>query len=200
MVSNALAASAVGLELGLSLEQIAAALSTFPGVARRSEVVGRADGVTVIDDYGHHPTEIASTLRALRRAYATEGRLIVLFQPHRYTRTRDLFAEFCHCFGDADVVILTEIYGAGEEVIPGVTGERLATAVNHREGEFVSDLEQAGERCLQRAEPGDVVVTLGAGSVGGLAARLVKQLRERECAQAVAKGGGEEREDAPLRV
>lgn len=182
MVSNALAAIAVGLELGGPLEQIAGSLQSFPGVARRSEVIGRERGVTIIDDYGHHPTEIAATLQAIRHGYVDGGRLFVLFQPHRYSRTKDLFTEFLTAFDAADEVVLSDIYPAGEEAIPGVTAEKLAQAMQHRSAMHVSALREALPSIVARAKPGDVIVTLGAGSIGALAQEVVLLLRDRRIA------------------
>jgi len=177
MISNALAACAVGIELGLGLSEVALSLQDYPGVARRSEVVARSKGVTVIDDYGHHPTEIEVTLEGLRNSYLKDGRMIVLFQPHRYSRTQELFSQFLTCFRSADELVVGEIYGAGEERIPGVTGESLARAIQHEKVQFASDLPAAAESLVARLRSGDVVVTLGAGNVSQISRQLASKLQ-----------------------
>jgi UDP-N-acetylmuramate--alanine ligase len=166
-VANSLAAVAVGLDLGIGFDAIRAGLESFTGVDRRFQVRGEAGGVLVIDDYGHHPTEIRATLEALRRR-AGARRTVVLFQPHRFTRTRALWDEFCRAFHQADVLLLTDIYPASEEPIPGTSAEGLARAIaehGHRQVSFAGDLRAAGERLAQEVREGDVVLTLGAGSV-----------------------------------
>jgi UDP-N-acetylmuramate--alanine ligase len=166
-VRNSLAALAVGLELELPFDRIQAGLGAFSGVDRRFQVRGEAAGVLVVDDYGHHPTEIRATLEALR-TLAGGRRTVVLFQPHRYTRTRFLWDEFCRCFALADVLLLTDVYAAGEEPIEGVSSHSLAAALaesGHPQAEWAGGLEQASERLAQVVREGDVVLTLGAGSV-----------------------------------
>jgi UDP-N-acetylmuramate--alanine ligase len=166
-VANSLAAVAVGLDLGVPFAAIRAALESFTGVDRRFQVRGEAGGVLVVDDYGHHPTEIRATLEALRRR-AGPRRTLVLFQPHRFTRTQALWDDFCKAFHQADVLLLTDIYPASEEPIPGVTAEALARAIaerGHRQVAWVGDLRAATERLAAEAREGDVVLTLGAGSV-----------------------------------
>jgi UDP-N-acetylmuramate--alanine ligase len=166
-VLNSLAAVAVGLDLDLAFEHVRRGLGEFTGVDRRFQVRGEAGGILVVDDYGHHPTEIRATLETLR-ARAGERRTVVLFQPHRYTRTQHLWDEFCRCFHQADVLLVTDIYAASEEPIPGVTGESLAQAIatrGHREVLYAGDLKQAASRLAKEAKDGDVVLTLGAGSV-----------------------------------
>jgi len=143
----------------------------------------------VIDDYAHHPTEIAATLSALKKGWlpyqqtqsgtAEPGRLIVLFQPHRYTRTKELFSEFLTVFADADYLFLGEIYSAGEQPIPGITGEILAKAVQHSNAAFFADLEEALPEVVKLLRPGDIVVTMGAGSVTRLAPQILHVLKER---------------------
>ena len=178
-VLNATAAIAVGVQLGVSPADIAAGLATFRGVDRRFQVKGNVGGVTVVDDYGHHPTELKATLRAARDC--GYKRVHVVFQPHRYTRTRDLMAEFAGAFGDADTIQVLEIYAASEEPIEGVTGSSLAAAIASREigkkVEFAGSVAEAVERLVAVAEPGDVVMTLGAGSVSGIAPVLVEALQ-----------------------
>ncbi len=165
-VLNALAAIAVVTDLGVGFESAAAALAGFPGADRRFQIKGERDGILVVDDYGHHPTEIRATLAAAR---AHNGRrIIVVFQPHRYTRTLHLFEEFCHAFFDADVLILTEIYPAGEEPIEGVSAEKLAEKIKqygHREVAFCHSFGEIAEALQKIARPGDLILTLGAGDV-----------------------------------
>jgi UDP-N-acetylmuramate--alanine ligase len=164
--------------VGVAFDQVAAALQEFPGAERRFERHGEPGGVLVIDDYGHHPTEIAAVLAAAR---ATLGRrLVVAFQPHRYSRTERLMAEFGPAMKDADEIVLTDIYAAGEEPIAGVTIEALADAVRRGSGrpvQVVARLDDVVPVVLKTARPGDAVITLGAGSIGTLPARLVDALK-----------------------
>ena len=169
-VTNSLAAVAVGIEFGVPFPQIRDALASFDGVERRFEIRGQCDGVVVVDDYAHHPTEIRATLDAARQAF--EGRILVAFQPHRYTRTRDVFDELARCFHDADTLIVTEIYPAGEPKIPGVEGRSLADAARewgHRSVEFVADAAEIITRLRELTREGDAVLFLGAGDIGRLA-------------------------------
>ncbi len=193
MVSNALGAIAVALELGDSLspssgesivETIRESLSTFPGVARRSEKIGTVElkgGDTIfIDDYGHHPAEISATLRALRRALpSTDSKLHVVFQPHRYSRTKELFADFLSCFEDASTVTLSEIYSAGEEPIDGISGESLSKSIQHKHVQFVKELNDAIPLISELIKPGDMVVTMGAGSVGKFSRHLLSEVSKQ---------------------
>jgi UDP-N-acetylmuramate--alanine ligase len=184
-VKNALAAVAIGLELGVPFARIAAALGEFRGAERRFERRGEVGGITVVDDYGHHPTEIAAVLDAARAG--RPGRIVVAFQPHRYTRTRDLMAEFGAALAPADEVVLTDIYAAGEDRLPGVTIEALAAAVDAarphptRVVPALGDLPAAVADIARR---GDLVITLGAGSIGGLADLLLTELRRRHPGEA----------------
>ena len=175
-VQNALAAVAVGLEVGVPFERIAEALAGFRGAERRYQVRGCAAGVTIVDDYGHHPTEIAAVLRAARAGQP--ARLVAVFQPHRFTRTRDLLADFGPALALADTVVLTDIYGAGEPPIPGVTIEALAAEVRKsvRDLHVVPRLDDLPPYVAAHAETGDLVVTLGAGSIGAVADRLLAAL------------------------
>ncbi len=176
-VLNSLAAVAVGLDLEVPFELVREALLHFTGVDRRFQVRGEADGVLVIDDYGHHPSEIRATLEALR-GRAGERRTVVLFQPHRYTRTQHLWDDFCRAFHQADVLLLCDIYPASEEPIEGVTAEALARAIaerGHRHAAWAGDLAAAAERLCAEARPGDVVLTLGAGSVWHAGDELLKR-------------------------
>ena len=179
-VRNALAAVAVGLELDVPFAKIAAALAEFHGAERRFERRGIINGISVVDDYGHHPTEIAAVLSAARAA--KPARIIVAFQPHRYTRTRDLMAEFGRALAAADEVVLTDIYAAGEEPIPGITVAALAAAVSAGRpvaARVVTRLDDVAPAVADLARPGDLVLTLGAGSIGGLATALVAELERR---------------------
>jgi UDP-N-acetylmuramate--alanine ligase len=179
-VQNALAAVAVGLELDVPFAKIAAALAEFRGAERRFEKRGDVNGITVIDDYGHHPTEIAAVLAAARAG--KPQRIVVAFQPHRYTRTRDLMNEFGTALATADEVVLTSIYAASEEAIPGVTIDALAASVNKSRStpvHVVTKLEDMSSRLADLARPGDLVITLGAGSISSLAGSLVAELERR---------------------
>jgi UDP-N-acetylmuramate--alanine ligase len=180
-VQNALAAVAVGLELDVPFPTIAAALADFAGAERRFERRGPVGGITVVDDYGHHPTEIAAVLAAARAA--RPARIVVAFQPHRYSRTRDLTADFGAALAQADEVVLTDIYGAGEDPIPGVTIDALADAVNaarDRPVHLARSLNDVVPALVEIARPGDLVITLGAGSIGAVAPKLVQALAERQ--------------------
>ncbi len=166
-VSNATAVIAVASELGLPLDGVRASLAAFTGAGRRLQRTGRAAGVDVVDDYAHHPTEIATTLKALREL-VPGGRVVVVFQPHRYTRTRDLYREFGRSFKDADLVVLTGIYAATEPPIPGVTGELIYR--NFEKGAaqgvyYVAELEDVAPFLASRVRAGDLVLTMGAGDV-----------------------------------
>jgi UDP-N-acetylmuramate--alanine ligase len=166
----------VGTDLGLGFDHVKAGLESFTGVDRRFQVRGEAGGVLVVDDYGHHPTEIRVTLEALRLR-AGGRRTLVLFQPHRYTRTAALWDDFCRAFHQADALLVTDIYPAGEEALPGVTGEALALAIaerGHRHSAYAGALAAAAGRLLAEAKEGDVVLTLGAGSVWTAGEELLK--------------------------
>ena len=179
-VLNSLAAAAVGLELGIPLETSARALASFSGVARRLQFKGEKGGVKVYDDYGHHPTEVRATIEALSgRAKITGGRLIVLFQPHRFSRTNLLRDAFGSAFESADFVAITEIYSAGEEPIPGVTGRSVHDEVRKHgrpESEFAPDLESGCAIVAGIAKRGDYILTLGAGDVGRYGGRILEML------------------------
>ena len=180
-LQNALAAAAVGDRLGLAFTQVAGALRDFTGAERRFERHGEAAGVMVVDDYGHHPTEIAAVLAAARSALGR--RLIVAFQPHRYSRTAQLMSEFGPALKDADEIVLTDIYAASEEPIPGVTLDALAEAVRRDAGRpvhVVRSLDDVIPRLMEIARSGDAVITLGAGSIGTLPMKLMDALQRRE--------------------
>jgi UDP-N-acetylmuramate--alanine ligase len=177
-VLNATAAIAVGLELEVPVETIREALESFSGVDRRFQIRGTERGVTVIDDYGHHPTEIRATLAAARACQYK--RIHVLFQPHRYTRTDALMDEFARAFHQADSVHLMDIYAASEEPIEGVTSEALAArirAFGHRSAHYVGSMERGIESVTAEAQPGDAIVTLGAGSVSQAGEGILLRLR-----------------------
>lgn len=184
-VRNAAAAAAVALSLNVPADLIRAGLAKFGGVGRRFEIRGVFNGITVIDDYGHHPAEIRATLEAARGC--GYKRLVVVFQPHRYTRTKALWDDFCRSFNEADVLVLTEVYAAGEEHIEGVTGEKLAEAVSaagHKNVVFCSTMQSAMEFVLREARSGDAVLTIGAGSVGRVPEQLGMLLESKISAYA----------------
>jgi UDP-N-acetylmuramate--alanine ligase len=177
LVQNCLAAIAVALEFGLSIETIRSALASFGGVKRRLEVIGTASGVTVMNDYGHHPTEIRATLRAVRECFGSSiRRLVVVFQPHRYSRTQMCWNELLTAFRDADDLVLLEVYAASEEPIVGVSGESLLAEIQHPSKEFCSAMDELPRVLSERLEEGDFVVCLGAGSVGALPEKLLTAL------------------------
>ncbi len=183
-VQNALAAVAVGLELEVPFARIAQALADFHGAERRFERRGVIGGVTVVDDYGHHPTELAAVIAAARAV--NPRRIIVAFQPHRYTRTRDLMTEFADVLAQPDEVVLTDIYAASEDPIPGVSLEALAAAVNARRTRavhVVHRLDDVARAVADMARNGDLVLTLGAGSISSLAPALVTELQQRHPSQ-----------------
>ena len=177
-VSNALVAIAIGVELDIPLDLIRKGLAAFTGVERRFHLRGEIAGIMVVDDYGHHPTEVKATLAAAKQGWA-DRRLVVLFQPHRYSRTRDCMEDFAHAFDQADVVFMTDIYPAGEQPIPGVSGASLAgtiQAAGHPSVTFVERKESLPDQVMPHLKPGDLVLTLGAGDIWkagtGLVARL----------------------------
>lgn len=178
-VLNATAAIAVGIGLDISAEKIRQGLKQFRGVDRRFQLKGEAGGVRVVDDYGHHPTEIRATLSAARQ-YAEKGKVHVIFQPHRYTRTYLLMDEFAKCFIDADTLLVLDIYAASEQPIAGVTGLSLAQKIHvagDRPAEFAANFDAAVERVVSIAQPGDVILTLGAGNVSQLGPTIVQALK-----------------------
>jgi len=180
-VLNALAAVAMSRELGVAWSDISRGLAGFQGAERRFQRRGEAGGVIVVEDYGHHPTEIVAVVAAAK-PIAT-GRLILAFQPHRFTRTQILLSEFGSAFVGADVLVLTDIYGAGEEPIPGVTLDTLADTV--REGfsgelRIVRALADVSRELAALAKPGDLVVLLGAGSIGSVAGAVLSALGSKD--------------------
>ena len=165
-IANALAAIAVGLDLEIPFATVASELGRFRGADRRFQLKGEAGGVMVIDDYGHHPVEILATLAAAKKGWSR--RTVVVFQPHRYTRVRALLGDFARAFYDADVLAVTDIYPAGEQPIPGVTVEAVARAIadhGHKDVTLVKDLNEAPDWLRSRVREGDMVITMGAGSV-----------------------------------
>lgn len=179
-VRNAAAAAAVALALNVPAELIRSGLAHFAGVGRRFEIKGCYNGVALIDDYGHHPAEIRATLEAARGC--GYKRLLVLFQPHRYTRTQQLWDDFCHSFNQADILVVTDIYAAGEAPIEGVTAEKLGVGISsagHKSVVYSSTLQGGIEFMLREARPGDAVLTIGAGSVGRVTEELAMLLEAR---------------------
>ncbi|HEX2446220.1 MAG TPA: UDP-N-acetylmuramate--L-alanine ligase [Vicinamibacterales bacterium] len=179
-VQNALAAVAVGLEVGVPFQQIAAALGQFSGAERRFQKLGEAGGVLVIDDYGHHPTEIRAVIAAANAPAAGGGRrLVVVFQPHRYSRTRDLFHAFGPALAGADEIVLTDIYAAGEAPLPGITLESFAAQVRRdvtASVHVIPGLNDVPDAVVKIARPGDTIITLGAGSIGTVGPRILAAL------------------------
>jgi UDP-N-acetylmuramate--alanine ligase len=175
-LQNALAAIAVGMELGLPFDRIAAGLHEFRGAERRFEVHGESNGILVVDDYGHHPTEIAAVIAAARQL---NRRIVVAFQPHRFTRTSALMQDFGPALSGADHIVLADIYSAGEDAIPGITIETLAEAIRRGVGvkvDVVPRMEDLVPAIVRIARTGDVVITLGAGSIGTVPERLIEAL------------------------
>jgi UDP-N-acetylmuramate--alanine ligase len=184
-VLNATAAVAVGLELEVNVELIREGLASFRGVDRRFQLRGQEDGITVVDDYGHHPTEVRATLAAARAC--DYQRIHVIFQPHRYTRTQLLMDDFARAFHAADHVYLMDIYAASEKPIDGVTSEALAErirAFGHRSVEYVGTGDKAITSVLERAREGDLVLTLGAGNVWQVGDKLLAAVAEAAPEQA----------------
>ena len=176
-VSNALSAVAVARSLGMKLDEIREALAAFGGVNRRFTRVGEVDGVTIIDDYGHHPVEIAAVLKAARQA--TKGRIIAVHQPHRYSRLHSLFDDFCACFNDADVVAIAEVYAAGEDPIEGASRDDLVAGLiahGHRHARAILGEDDLVRLVREQAKPGDMVVCLGAGTISAWANGLPEKL------------------------
>ena len=179
-VLNTLAVIAVADELAVPLEVQKRALAGFAGVQRRFTIVGEHDGVTIVDDYGHHPAEIQATLEAAMRAYGR--RVVVAFQPHRYSRTHHCFDELTRAFNRADVLLLADVYAAGEPPIEGATSDQLAAAIRahgHRDVTHVGPRERVVDALLARVKPGDVVITLGAGDVTRVGPELLAALAAR---------------------
>jgi len=179
-VYNALAATAVGLELDVPFEKIAEALAGFRNANRRFQFKGEARGITVVDDYGHHPTEILATLAAAKNGSGGR-RTVVVFQPHRYTRTQELFDEFALAFNNADVLFVLDIYAASEQPIEGISADVLTENIRkygHKNATYIGALESATERVMPAIQPGDLVITLGAGTVTRLSEEILAKLTE----------------------
>lgn len=179
-VLNAAAAIAVGIGLELSPDQIRAALTSFRGVDRRFQLRGKAAGVSVIDDYGHHPTEIRATLAAARQCGFRK--IHVIFQPHRYTRTQDLMDQFATAFGDADTLIILDIYAASEKPIEGISAEVLVQRIREaqKDARYLPSFNGAAEAVVTIAEEGDMILTLGAGSVSQLGPMILEKLQSKQ--------------------
>ncbi|MGH9899846.1 MAG: UDP-N-acetylmuramate--L-alanine ligase [Pyrinomonadaceae bacterium] len=180
-IYNALAAITVGLELNIPFQTISQALEGFTGVKRRFQFKGEKCGILVIDDYGHHPTEIRATLAAAKHS-ADGRRIVVLFEPHRYTRTKDLMEEFARSFNNADVLLIADIYAASEEPIPGITAEALCGSIKsfgHKNVSYIGSIESATEILAGEVRTGDIVITLGAGNVYRAGESLLKIIGER---------------------
>jgi UDP-N-acetylmuramate--alanine ligase len=183
-IYNCLAATAVALELEVEFQKIAEAFKGFKNANRRFQFKGEIDGITVVDDYGHHPTEILATLAAAKNA-AGGRRKVVVFQPHRYSRTKELMDDFVVAFNNADVLYLLDIYAASESPIEGITAEVLAENIRrygHRSVTYLGDVDTAAERVVPQLEEGDLVITLGAGSVTRLSDEIVEMLKGRSAA------------------
>lgn len=176
-VYNALASCALGHQMGLTMDEISSSLKDFTGVQRRFQIVGSFDNVKIIDDYGHHPTEIKATLRAARNC--RPARIVAVFQPHRYTRTHNLYQEFGDAFIDADVVILTDIYSAGEKPIPGVSAALIKDSIESRTNKeviFIKNKDNIVDFLTKILQPGDFILTIGAGDVWKVSKDLVNKL------------------------
>lgn len=179
-VYNALAAIAVALELDVPFEKIAESFNGFQNANRRFQFKGEANGITVVDDYGHHPTEILATLSAAKNG-SNGRRTVVIFQPHRYTRTNELMNEFALCFNNADVVFVTDIYAASEKPIEGVTAEILTENIKkygHKNAEYIGAVETAADKVIPFLQPDDLVITLGAGTITRLSDEILEKLKQ----------------------
>ncbi|MFM9903992.1 MAG: UDP-N-acetylmuramate--L-alanine ligase [Pyrinomonadaceae bacterium] len=178
-IYNALAATAVALEMEVPFEKIVEAFAIFKNANRRFQFKGEADGITVVDDYGHHPTEIVATLSAAKNSSGGR-RTVVVFQPHRYSRTQELMDDFVVAFNNADVLFLLDIYAASEQPIEGITAEILAENIKrygHKNVSYIGDIETATDKVCEALQPGDLVITLGAGSVTRLSDEIVDKLK-----------------------
>jgi UDP-N-acetylmuramate--alanine ligase len=187
-VLNALACIAVALELDVSFDEAARGLASFGGVERRYQFLGAAGDIRVVDDYAHHPAELKATLAAARSVH--RGRIVSVFQPHRYTRTRDCMQEFATAFDDSDLVIISEIYPAGDSPIPGVSGQVLAEKIadqGHANVRFISGLEAIRDELPKHLDPGDLVLTLGAGDIAKLGGQILQRISD--ATSSPAEGG-----------
>lgn len=180
-VYNALAATAVALELEIPFEKIAEAFTGFKNANRRFQFKGEAGGITVVDDYGHHPTEVVATLSAAKNSSGGK-RTVVVFQPHRYSRTKELMDDFVVAFNNADVLFVLDIYAASEQPIEGITAEVLTENIKkygHKNAHYIGDIETATEKVSSTLQPGDLVITLGAGSITRLSDEILENVRGR---------------------
>src|SRR3989338_1944472 len=176
-VYNALAAIAVAMELDIGFEQAKDSIANFSGVERRFHIKGVANGITIVDDYGNHPVEIKATLKAAKDGW--KQRVVAVFQPHRYSRTQDLFQEFLSAFNDADMLVLTDIYAAGEEKIPGISSEILYNSIKtygHRDVVYIPDKKDIPDYLNKIAKPGDMVITLGAGDIWQVGEEIIQKM------------------------
>ena len=179
-VCNTLAAVAVGMELNMDFPTIADSLKNFSGVQRRFEILKRSESLIIVDDYGHHPVEIQATLSTAKEVWP-DRRLVVIFQPHRYSRTEHQMESFFSAFNDADQLLLLDIYAAGEEAIEGVNSHRIAEGVKefgHKNVEYIGDSESVIPHLQRILNPGDIVMTLGAGNIGGLSHKLASHFND----------------------
>lgn len=180
-IYNALAATAVALELEVPFEKIVDAFTTFKNANRRFQFKGEIKGVTVVDDYGHHPTEILATLDAAKRGSGGK-RTVVVFQPHRYSRTKELMSEFALCFNNADLLFITDIYAASETPIEGISAEVLTENIKlygHKNAQYIGDIETAVQKVMPSLQENDLLITLGAGTVTTLSEKFLDALRNR---------------------
>jgi UDP-N-acetylmuramate--alanine ligase len=177
-VKNALATLAVVDRLGLSVQDAAEALGAFQGAGRRFEVLGEAEGIIVVDDYGHHPTEIRATLRAARQRYP-DRRVWAVWQPHTYTRTKTLFDEFVHAFEDADNVVVTEVYRSREPVDPAFSALEVVKAMENQQTHFKASLSEATAFLLEYLQAGDVVIVFSAGDATEISAQVYSALSQK---------------------
>ena len=176
---NAVAALATGAELGAPILELLEGLTSFSGARRRFELKGAVGGVRVVDDYGHHPTEVAVTLATARR-YVGDGRVIAIFQPHRYSRTQVFAKDFATALDLADQVYLLEIYPASEAPIPGISSLMITKSMNPAKAHFEPSMIEIVNRVVAEAKPGDLILTLGAGDVNSLAPVIIESLEERD--------------------
>ncbi|MBI3399362.1 MAG: UDP-N-acetylmuramate--L-alanine ligase [Deltaproteobacteria bacterium] len=188
-VYNALAAIAVAMELDIGFEEARDSIANFSGVERRFHIKGVAHGITIVDDYGHHPVEIKATLKAAKDGW--KQRVVAVFQPHRYSRTQDLFHEFLSAFNDADTLILADIYAAGEEKIVGISSEALYNSIKtygHRDVVYIPDKKDILDYVTKIARPGDMVITLGAGDIWQIGEEVLHRIESKK--QKTIAGGG----------
>lgn len=179
-VLNCLASIVVALEVGMDFSEIQKAVESFKGVQRRFTIKGEKHGITLVDDYAHHPTEIEATIKAAKQSYPSR-RIVVTFQPHRYTRTRDLFDQFVTCFGEADLVLITDIYPASEAPIEGISGEKLFDSIvshGHKDVLFCPNREEIPSTLWPRLKKNDIVLTMGAGDISHTGVEILNYIQE----------------------